>query len=737
VPPETVISDLSRWGDDRWYFENPTPGGYRASASVLWAFSLTAPRRVGNWRKEQQGEKFTDPTHAELLDSMRRLFWSLLTDNRVGKNMKPLTVAILGPGMVALVRWMVRNELTKISDLTPDACTVFMADLAADATRILDEDEQDQSGEDEEPEDTSASSDPDDEDPGKPMRRADGTSYNFAYNALSVVTYLFQQRDMFREAGIEPPAVPPLGNRSTSAAAAEIMERASVMVRPIPKEIAVKVMSTAVRFLQEPAEDIIRLQDLYLAARGWVSENGLPVSKQDSPEAVKVLRAFRFSQCVGEATPWRAPLIGKEERHGGRRAGRDLLRATPSQILPQLIDDVIGAAGIVIQGMSGVRISEVLGIEVDPDHPGPWPSYIDVRISATGVNEIFYLKSKVFKSTDSNRETEWLIGSRTLGSQVVPPIVHALRVIERLLAPWRQHSRCRQLFLTVKASRGLFSTPEAVRGLTGGMLLKAQRVFTAMYVKFDWKALPDTPLHQRLRLHGAWGLKSHQWRSTFAQFLYATDATSLSLLSDHFKHMNSAFTEQRYVGGNPSFLDYFKQARYSMTINTLREVASGHRPAVGGFAKLVQEHAASLISRDAATDPSVTSERLERLILDHDLRLWFFGHGKCGGAFRPLDALCHQETEPPAASRIGRDWEPNWARRRLSVCMRCSNWMVDPEHESSWQQTLSEATEKRAAHLGVSPPGVIEQLDHKIRQAQGILQVLESRGAVQRSADET
>jgi len=639
---------------------------------------------------------------------------------------------------------MVGMGLTKISDVTPEACAVFMADLAADAARILNENGQ---AEHEDADDleyyaTDKAGNVSNERSGEDgvatntrQRRPIGSSFAFVSDALSVVSFLYLQRDVFKEVGIEPPAEPPLGERSVSAAAMEIVEQAEVQVRPVPKEIAVKILSEAVDFLREPAEDIIRLQNLYLDARGSSLKDDMLASKKSRTAAQAALRDFDFSPRAGTTAPWRERLSDEEERYGGKGRGRVLLRAAPVHILPQLIDDVIGAASTVVQGMSGLRSSEVLGIEVDPRHTGPWPSYLDVRVSATGINELFYLKSKLFKSTEGFRETEWLIGSRTLGSDVVPPIVQALQVVERLLSPYR--SNCSRLFLIYKTSRGLFAQGETVQGLTNVMLSKAQRVFIAMYVKVDWTALPDTPPYRLLRTHGPWGIRSHQWRSTFAQFLYATDATSLALLSDHFKHMSSAMTEQRYVGGNPSFLPYFQQARYTMTVNTLREIASGTRPAAGGFAKLVREHAASLISVDAGTDQPGIGDRLDRLLLDHDLRLWFFEHGKCGGAFRPRDALCHEEAGTSSGSGRGRDWEPNWSHRRLSTCIRCSNWMVDPEHESFWRRTLSEASEMRDVHLGISPSGLIEQLDGKIRQAKGFLQGFETRGRGQGREDDT
>src|SRR5881628_2391893 len=90
------VSRHSRWTDDAWYFENPTAGQRKNKSAIRWDFELS------------DGSRFTDPRWERLLDSARRLIWSLRVDPRQGKSWKPGSLLPLSIHLRYLVRWMVK-----------------------------------------------------------------------------------------------------------------------------------------------------------------------------------------------------------------------------------------------------------------------------------------------------------------------------------------------------------------------------------------------------------------------------------------------------------------------------------------------------------------------------------------------------------------------------------------------------------------------------------------------------
>ena len=101
------VSSVSLWRDARWTFDNATPGASSSASSIIWSIDLT------------DGTSLLDPQHADLLDWLRRLVWSAASAPGDGaRALAPGSLGTLSAGIGHLVRWMVENHIQRPYDLT-------------------------------------------------------------------------------------------------------------------------------------------------------------------------------------------------------------------------------------------------------------------------------------------------------------------------------------------------------------------------------------------------------------------------------------------------------------------------------------------------------------------------------------------------------------------------------------------------------------------------------------------
>lgn len=180
-------------------------------------------------------------------------------------------------------------------------------------------------------------------------------------------------------------------------------------------------------------------------------------------------------------------------------------------------------------------------------------------------------------------------------------------------------------------------------------------------------------------------IRSHQWRKTFANFLYRTNAALLQAISQHFKHLSLAMTEQGYIGSDPTLLTALDTSRAQDAYDLFYEVALGKRLISGQMSEMIDEHIEELrkmITGNRRRD----YERVLEWVDVHDYRIWYQEHGKCLLRYRPEKARCHELGGTSS-------WEnsaPAYATVSPSVCMRCCRFLVDSQHEEFWRTRFRE-----------------------------------------------
>lgn len=643
IQPDFMVSSISHWSDIRWELDTETAGTDTGQHTIRWDFKL------------DDGSRFNEPQYADLLSTMRRFTWSLFTDNRGRRNLKSNSLAGIGKGIRFLVRWMVNCGLLSIDQFDERAGELYMRDLIVTDEFLID------GGDDEDVTTTSTG-------------QNDQISFSQAISRLRVLYWLHQQGTVLAECGIKVMPQHPFKGISMMEAANSIQRQQESTVLPLPSEVAVPILNAALRLLGTPAEDVIQLHELHnsLRLQAPIASSGYP----DQRFIATGLADFRFSTVPGEKQPWHPPLRPPEKRT------RNPVKHEVVVLVPKVsfaVRTIISAGIVVIQGLTGIRISELAGLMGTIDPLTGLPACITIRSSRTGLHDLFYLSGKLFKTTPSSRDAEWLCGLRPKGSTYLPPVVHAAMVIERLLRPIRELGGVSQLFVLFTGF-GLPLRPDSVKVPESRSLLHLQRTFIEKQVEISWATLPDRKDCHSFRERGSEAFRSHQWRKTWAHFMFAVDQSSLPLITQHFKHLSLAMTEQGYLGNDPELLELLQQTRLAMTVQTFYEAINGERLIQGGMSQMLDAHRSSLAARSVNKPPEEGKAALEQYILRHDLPLWFQEHGKCAIAWRPLAAACHEASGTTST----RNRTPNWSTRTPSMCMSCPCWFTDREHIPYW-----------------------------------------------------
>src|ERR1017187_1128803 len=118
------VSSSSRFSDAVWKLDHATAGQPSTASTIRWDFSLP------------DGATFHNPTHADLLFLIKHFVWSLFHDARNGRKLTAGSAAAISAGVRYLVRWMVRNDYSSLSQLDTAACDNYVDDLAKYLSQI-------------------------------------------------------------------------------------------------------------------------------------------------------------------------------------------------------------------------------------------------------------------------------------------------------------------------------------------------------------------------------------------------------------------------------------------------------------------------------------------------------------------------------------------------------------------------------------------------------------------------
>lgn len=651
------VSQWSRWSDSRWYFADPAKSDHHYSAAV-WDFEML------------DGSSFSDPRYEELREASKIVTYCAHRFPSMRGQLKPQTVNEVSIGLRYFVRWLIGSRLGGLYSVGPAQLDAFREHLVADKLN------------DDLDEHLTASS----------IARWFRAPFLF-----------WEERHHLQAAGIQSLPHVPFPGETNHTLANSLAKVAVGRIKPIPNDILVPLLNKAAWFIDRPAADVVQLTQ-FLASE-------VPAVLVDAEARATrgqlgryLTRKFEFTNIDGK--PWHGSLASAHKRVSAKNL--QWKEESSMDLARDLIQDVMGAASMLLQGAAGLRISEIEALEASgADTNTGLPDCVELRTDDTGLIELFYLKGFLIKTTRSRQEAEWLIGARVVGATHVPLPVLAVQRLYELSAILNQTTNSRSLFPgPVQAGTWAYFAGES-GSLDGKQLQALQRAFAANYV--------DAALLDNVEL-----LRTHGWRKSFAQFVFGIDPTLGPALSQHFKHISIAMTMEAYVTNDAALLGYLDSERAMETARHLYEISTGRAaPAgrLGGSLARHHEQFASLIN-GKAEDEAINA--LYGYVTEHQVPFWFLEWGNCGVTLAPNEAACHSE----AGTTSWRNIAPNFGFRDLDVCVGCSRLLILRRHLPFWQEryrSLRQAFDDRDEDLG---PVFAAALRKRLVQAKAVVRAL-------------
>jgi integrase len=607
----------------------------------------------------EDGTNLLDPCHADLLEQFRRLAWSLFADPRAGKAPKPGTAKHLSIGLRELLKWMVKNRYARMSELDGAASRRYLDDCQARLDGVAQEDSLEDLLDENEPEAIDTADRAGNQEFLQKTDKALQVTWSWIMMRLIVWRRMWDQRAAMRAAGVEPLPQEPFGGRKAGYFANEMATKATQKIPPLPDEVAVAIMNAAHAYMETAALDVLRMVEDMLALRDTYKRFDT-VSRH--------MKKWEFSVPRGSDQPWHSALA--ETR-------------SPASSLRLLADDLSRACAIILQSETGMRASELCSLPAGINAETGLPACIEMRLSKSGMLELFYLKGTLSKTRPTPESATWLLAARPRGSDMLPNSVRAVDVIQKLLQPFRDMAdgKVRKvLFLVFDPTDGFPIEGQGISALTNSVLLRWQKRFVAAHV--DWATVKPTPDTQKYINSKGECLQTHQWRKTYAQFVFQVNPKLLSAIARQFKHLSIAMTEGAYINTNDALLKDVAEHNLYRTTDRLLEFARGTAPKMEGrLARLLEKYQDELGTIIKGKNDAEARQAMLVWCSQRGLKLFFHGYGGCIPGLAPTEAECHKRANTVHWANT----TPNYTTREPSVCTGCFLFMVGPESVEFWR----------------------------------------------------
>ncbi len=583
IEDETRVSTRSMLADVVWHLDGLRPGANPSDFSLDWSFRL------------HDDSRFSAPKWHAWSRAAKRFLWSLKVEPPPGRrHVHDGTLVSTFRVLRSLVRWMAARGLRCFADLHRDTALEFFADVAR------------RPGMKE----------------GKPLSAATLSTYR------GVLHLLYLQGGRLPDVAIDEP-VPVLLQR--------LPKHDRGWLPYTPDEIAMPLVSAALRLIGTPASDVIALWHRAQTAYDAALADGMSQTKAGF-RVVDAIAGFGFSTLPGEAQPWQAAPVTSTKR------------------VRTLVDRIGESCFIVVAYLVGARVSEILGLQA---------GCIERNPSADGTEQFAYLAGRIYKTAraESGQAHRW---------PAPPAVERAIAVMEQLSAPLRQRTGRTDLWLSPD-STGLAGPAARIRVPGVQTLIGRLNKGFAVFI--------DLPQYQG----AAWHLNTHQGRKTFARFVGKRDRTGLDALRAHFGHVSRVMTDQGYVGTDFALDELIDRHARDETRAALEELLTA--ASLGGKAGRMM--AARSEFRGRTRDADVQAY-VEFLMAETDLRLGACDWGYC--VYRSETSAClGGEKGPNPASRtqsvcascanfaVTDKHRPVWEARRTRNVSLMQSHALDPE----------------------------------------------------------
>lgn len=466
--------------------------------------------------------------------------------------------------------------------------------------------------------------------------------------------------------------------------------------RPIPRNAWIAIMHSAYDFVHRSMPDIARLDDTIEAAQQPTGTQGGAGEYARRRAAGIALRAaaFRFSDDNPLAGEWQQHYDSLVANYGKHVSDKMEAVKTASQYLDlstfvgHLHQLALGATAISILGMTGMRVSEFLGLQVftiddegNAQHPTDGPYCVVVHLNKRDVNyEFIVLRGRVFKHQNqaTGLEADWVAGYRLRGGTYDSLAAHAttrnVQVDEyqslaalaatryaQVSKPYREKLMARDLYaashLAVTATRNGTATWAGSKPINMAMRAFVRELVSEFAADFEVDDLDADSIH------------AHRFRSALANMLFSENQDLLEDIRAQLKHYHHSMTERAYLQHDQDALGITREATTRVYTDTLAGYMDGFEAIGGGPAKLFRTAAEQV----AQGDPEVPiRERIEAFVRNlNRTAVTQRDHGLCD--FNALNAKCLSGI--PDLNRIAIPLpDENFAEEH--TCLRCPNLLI-------------------------------------------------------------
>ena len=657
---------------DVWIFDNPTPGQRERTSEANWVIPLS------------DGSLLTDPAHSVLLAELQQFVASAFYEPDEGLRMSAGSISGTLNSLGVLASFMADNDLRTVSHFTSEVSWKFVE-------YVEDHYEDDGFGN------------------GRPRE----LTHSSAYRLLLPLSQLFSQRKAMAARGVGFVEEAPFDGRSVyDVVVNDLGLPRDGKLLPIPDKVSIPTLSRAFKCISIGAADVLKLQAEFLECY-----ERLPY-QQANEAARDLILNFEFAIDSQTGRPWHKRIEpSKREMLDGREVELSIIQG-----FRRLILEMVTACTICIQGATGIRAHELLSLKSGKSDSNPFPNCIHSRLSADGLMELLFIEGITAKRTIA--ATEWLIGSRPIGSNSTPAPAMAINVLQDLLEPWRVLGGYKSLLVNFSAARGVPRAKSSISLLTSCSLTYMQKEF-AVSACYEHGEMDVEEAVRQGRI-----IRSHRWRPTFAQFVFRTSPKLLIPLRDHFKHISEAVTDAGYVGNDASLLEDLESERVQETARMLVEISMGKAVGAGSVRHLIDRFGESLAQEMSSLPGDTPYDRAVSFVYQHDIRIWNSSYAACFMNILPQASKCNDMRGLPFSVRS----QPDYGLRSPSVCASCKCCWIRTEHRGFWEERLSRNSAISSDERQRSVLGEWSIAARRVNQSSAILRSIDA-SAKKRSVD--
>jgi len=640
------ITHNSKYRDIQWKGLLTTPGSKQSAATVNWDMEL------------HDDSCLSDPRHEQRLGWAKKLTALVLKAPASGVAPAPTSMNQFQQGFRWLISWMAERGLQRPDEFDQNVFDEYIQDLPRFIAERADDEE---------------------------ITRGQVTL------ALYILSWLWSERRLMKEWGVPTLGFNPFRQRRIDSYSKAIATKAMGWIPPLPDEVAIPLFNAAAGWLGQQADDVIRLVETAVAdpLAGQEIEVSTPQSRRGIrrqkagmkkvarlDRSKRLLAQFEFGTLPGALQPWHATLDeGYETAHGEK----------PLKRLRVLFDAVREACALIVQGQTGMRMSELLGIEAGIDVQTGLPSGVRIETSTTGLYDVFLLRTVLAKTEEGlPREMDWVLGLRPTGTVEEPLPVRALRLLDRLHAPWRECAKTARLLLMSGVAGTLPLKTTALRAMSSDSMRYGMKRFIAKWI--DLSGLPDESKHKikdndlkEWRESKGGIFKSSMLRKTWAQFMFATDPRLMPAIQLQFHHLSMAMTDTGYIGANPLIVSNMDTVATQARNIMMLEMVLGRNPFAGKMGERMEQATRDLAAKVKGLPTSEAYKLVVEFCDDIQLPIFFSPHGACM-PLRVSKMRCQDEAEMPVLLRK----QPNARTRQPSLCVGCDCFVLDARHADFW-----------------------------------------------------